>query len=143
MKKCGRCKKSYHPASGHNFYCDECRRKHANERTRAKWREGMRTGILFGRPIAEVIYDRYKKGAAKREMVFDLSFSDFMELWQKPCTYCGQDIQTIGIDRQDSAIGYTVSNVVPCCTVCNLSKRAMSAEDYIAHCRMVASHSYP
>jgi hypothetical protein len=45
--------------------------------------------------------------------------------------YCGFDLPPTGmaIDRKDSQIGYTPSNVVPCCIDCNLAKNESFSYD--------------
>lgn len=57
-----------------------------------------------------------------------------MALWQKPCYYCSSDIKTVGVDRTNNEVGYTVRNVVPCCQACNYAKRTMTKAEYIALC---------
>lgn len=49
------------------------------------------------------------------------------------CYYCGGDLPEYGygLDRADSAIGYTIGNLVPCCTRCNVAKGA-----YFTHYEM-------
>lgn len=83
-------------------------------------------------------YSEYKRRAKSRKTEFSLSFDEFMSYWGSPCSYCGDPIETIGLDRVDSGAGYTSGNVVPCCHNCNMGKRAMSAESYIEHCRKVS-----
>jgi hypothetical protein len=79
----------------------------------------------------------YTRSAKQRGIVFVLTVEEFMSYWRKPCSYCGDTIETIGLDRLDSNIGYTTSNVVPCCHNCNIGKRKMSPGEYIDHCRKV------
>jgi len=79
----------------------------------------------------------YRAGAIRRGLSFKINMEQFMELWKKPCAYCGAEIKTIGIDRVDNSIGYTKSNIVSCCYACNWSKHNGSEEEYIARCRMV------
>jgi hypothetical protein len=45
-----------------------------------------------------------------------------------------------GVDRTDSAVGYVSSNCVPCCQLCNLSKRSLTAGEFIRHCQRVVEH---
>jgi len=40
------------------------------------------------------------------------------------------EIQYNGIDRIDSSLGYEISNVVSCCTICNFAKNELSLEDF-------------
>lgn len=80
----------------------------------------------------------YRAGARQRKLIFVLTFDQFKSFWKKPCTYCGAAIETIGLDRVDNSQGYTLKNVAACCGVCNLMKRAASAEEFISHCRRVS-----
>ena len=57
----------------------------------------------------------------------------------KKCTYCGEVLQKIGIDRADNELGYTIENSVPCCTICNLMKRTLPKEVFIAQCEKITN----
>jgi hypothetical protein len=80
------------------------------------------------------LYARYKRGAESRSFVFDLTLEEFTSLWNKPCHYCNDLIDTIGLDRLNNTIGYTVSNVVPCCKSCNFMKHTMNYQAFIDKC---------
>lgn len=99
------------------------------------------------------LYYRYRHEAAKRNLIFELTKDEFAYLTKQNCCYCnrkpGQIIQAKrcngsytynGIDRQDSAVGYTYENCVSCCKHCNFMKMDMSVPDFIAACRAVVSH---
>jgi hypothetical protein len=45
-----------------------------------------------------------------------------------------------GIDRVDNNKGYIKENVVPCCTTCNLWKKAEKAENFLSHVHKIAFH---
>ena len=62
-----------------------------------------------------------------------LDIEDVKELWEKPCTYCGSPIDTIGIDRIDNSKGYLKGNITACCSLCNWMKRELSVDDFINH----------
>lgn len=64
-----------------------------------------------------------------------------MTLWQKPCSYCGDEIETIGIDRVDSSLEYSIDNVKSCCKACNYMKRSYSYTFWINHMRKIISHT--
>lgn len=95
------------------------------------------------RPTANrnIIMSQYKHNAKRSE--WGLTDSEFDELTASNCYYCGIIPSTVcsvsksgvfiynGIDRKDNSIGYIPSNVVPCCTTCNLAKRVMSYEDFM------------
>ena len=89
-------------------------------------------------------YTSYKSAAKSRGYSFDLSIEYFCLLIKELCWYCGsfptfrsigsrqREIYLVnGIDRKDNALGYTVENVVPCCTRCNSAKMCMNYEDFI------------
>jgi len=87
-------------------------------------------------------YLSYRKGAEKRNLPFEFTLEQFTELfWQKPCSYCGDPIPTIGIDRVDNTKGYTLENAAPCCYTCNLMKLKTNRADFIAKCKKIASHN--
>lgn len=75
-------------------------------------------------------FNSYKNNAKKRNINFNLIFSEFILFWQKPCQYCGSEIETIGLDRIDNNIGYELNNVCSCCEKCNLAKRTMNVEEW-------------
>jgi hypothetical protein len=77
---------------------------------------------------------QYKSGAMNRNYIFELSKDDIEKFWQMPCHYCGSEIETVGLDRMDNSIGYTLSNIVPCCKKCNYMKKNMNYNEFIGHC---------
>lgn len=82
-------------------------------------------------------YSMYEYGAKKRGYVFDLTMEDFMEFWEKPCYYCSDLVEYIGIDRRDNSKGYIKTNVVSCCSQCNFFKKAHSEEYLIEKCMKI------
>lgn len=86
-------------------------------------------------------YTRYKRGAERRGLIFNITYEEFLNHWQSPCKYCNDPIDTVGLDRIDNSLGYTLDNIVDCCTVCNFMKHKMSAEDFINKCKQIAGVS--
>lgn len=86
-------------------------------------------------------YRIYKKGAETRGIEFNLTFEQFMFFWQKPCSYCGDRIEAVGLDRVDSNKGYILDNIVPCCGICNRMKRKLSKEEFINHCKKIVKQN--
>lgn len=78
-------------------------------------------------------FSNYRSSAKRRNISFDLTYDDFMQLWQKPCSYCGSKIATVGIDRVDNNIGYKTGNVVSCCQECNYVKQERSQKQMFDH----------
>lgn len=85
-------------------------------------------------------YRQYQDSAKSRGLEFALTFDEFCSFWKKDCTYCGSEIETIGLDRIDSSIGYNIDNVVPCCWSCNRMKLNMDSEEFIEHIIKIFDH---
>lgn len=94
------------------------------QRQRVNARQRANSKNLSGR------FNAYKASAKVRGITFRLTKGYFETNWQRPCSYCGAEILTIGLDRKDNDEGYLVSNVVSCCEVCNRMKLAMTTEDW-------------
>lgn len=83
----------------------------------------------------------YKSHAKDAGRVFALDLSEVQSLISQPCTYCGRvgancldsGYRYNGIDRVNSSLGYTSTNVVPCCWDCNRMKGKMSHADFMTH----------
>jgi len=102
------------------------------------------------------LYRKYKKQAAIRGYLFDLSFDFFCQQVGKNCYYCGtlpstertvykrksgdRKIMYNGIDRVDNSKGYLENNCVPCCKICNTSKSVMGLEEWKNWVRRVAKN---
>jgi hypothetical protein len=65
-----------------------------------------------------------------------LSFQEFSNLINKPCTYCGIE-SSKGIDRIDSTKSYTIENSTPCCGRCNEMKSSYTKENFIEHIKKI------
>lgn len=139
---------------GYRCYCKECEKKSnsANEQkykeTRKKYRksdkfkeikaeyyENNKEEILSGnkewRMSTNGKFASYKRGAASRNIGWNLSSEEFKTFWQLPCYYCGDTIETIGIDRVDNEKPYQVDNCVSCCSICNYMKRDTTLSDFL------------
>lgn len=85
-------------------------------------------------------FSKYKYGAKLRDLNFSLTKEEFMTFWQVPCFYCGDSIETIGLDRMDSSKGYTLDNVVSCCFPCNEFKRRRDYSQFVTICIKIGNH---
>lgn len=83
----------------------------------------------------------YKSGAKSRGIDWRLTKDQFLSFWQLPCFYCGDAVDTIGLDRIDSNKCYEIGNIVPCCRTCNVMKLAIPREIFIQHCQKIVSHT--
>lgn len=92
------------------------------------------------------LYREYKSTSRKRGHGFDLTETEFRDLIQLPCGYCGAKPNRVrvsrrgtgkfrytGIDRIDNTVGYMKGNVIPCCTTCNFWKKASTREEFLLH----------
>jgi len=105
-----------------------------------------------GLSARNTVLKNYKQAARRRGHAWGLSDSEFDAITASNCAYCGQPPSNVskpsrnglfvfsGIDRIDNRRGYLADNVVPCCSVCNHAKHDMSAEDFTAWIRRLASH---
>lgn len=86
-------------------------------------------------------YNVYKYKAERDGLYFQLSPEEFSDLTGKVCNYCGDYPKNIckgyrdsyvynGLDRVDNTQGYLLSNVVPCCEICNKAKRHMTLAQF-------------
>jgi hypothetical protein len=87
------------------------------------------------------IYNRYKLSAKKRNLEFSLTSEEFKEILNKNCRYCG-DSKSRGIDRVDNRIGYTTSNSVPCCYMCNRMKWVWTEEQFKGRIKQIYKNLY-
>lgn len=88
----------------------------------------------------ELNYSRYKNDAKRRDLLFELSYLQFMNIVARPCNYCGEfnELSYNGVDRQNNTIGYNISNCVPACSMCNLMKSSHEVCKFISHCKAIA-----
>lgn len=90
----------------------------------------------------------YKIRAIKKGLDFDLSKDQLGAIAASDCCYCGAkpSLKIVrwgakstfiynGIDRIDSAGGYVIGNVQPCCMTCNKMKSSMPDAAFKAHIR--------
>lgn len=98
-----------------------------------------------GTAAKNLIFSQYKLRAQRKNLSFELSQNEFIEISQKPCHYCGSlhsnkciaeglngEFRYNGIDRIDNELGYLSSNCVPACKLCNRAKDVMSKIDFLA-----------
>jgi hypothetical protein len=104
-----------------------------------------------GESAFNLLYATYRFQAEKRNLEFSLTKEDFARLTSGDCFYCGdapkQTIQSKngvyiynGIDRLENDLGYVNHNSVSCCGPCNLMKRMMSIQDFVARCQRIVAH---
>lgn len=91
-------------------------------------------------------FSNWERSAKKRNILFDLTFDQIKSI-PLICHYTGEVLtmegnhrNTISLDRLDSSKGYTITNVVFCCSFVNIMKHKMSYEDFLSACKVIAEH---
>ena len=98
------------------------------------------------------VYKRIKWDANRAGRSFNISLEWLVDQVHRPCHYCNRvDINSVtvpskrpgevllanfrynGLDRVDNTLGYEVSNLVPCCVVCNRAKNSMPYDDFVKY----------
>ena len=102
--------------------------------------------------MLKIQYSHIKRRNASKVFVDIISFNDFCKLSMMKCYYCDAEYSRViedrycemkekgkisdtilkinGLDRVDSSKGYTIDNVVPCCTTCNTAKNKMTQKEF-------------
>lgn len=104
------------------------------------------------------LYRSYQNNARFRNLSFSINKDDFKLLTSKPCVYCGVGPNAVmknpgrkdptdhshyrynGLDRVDPTEGYHLSNVVPCCKICNVAKMSQGLDEFKAWVMSVYKH---
>lgn len=94
-----------------------------------------------------------RHSAKKRGYTWKLTKKQVAHLTKQPCNYCGLlpsqvfyqkgcngEYVYTGIDRIDNEKGYTIDNVISCCTKCNRAKFTMTLEEFEEWITMVYKH---
>lgn len=85
-------------------------------------------------------YRCYRQGAKRRQFSFELPEELFRALIHLPCAYCGDKPAVLnGIDRLNSSLGYSPSNVLPCCKTCNMAKGQLSPDQFVLLAKKISN----
>lgn len=74
---------------------------------------------------------------------FAIKKEEFATLCRSACWYCGDHSSLNGLDRIDSNKGYTLDNVIPCCSLCNSSKGKKTVEEFLFWCKKISDVEPP
>jgi hypothetical protein len=130
-----------HKARCKAYYQANKEKSLANDKIRYQLNKPQKA--LYSKSYSQTLsgkYAIYKSAAKTRGIRFDLTIEEFGDLWQQSCEYCGSSIETIGIDRKDSYVGYVLGNIVPCCSICNSMKLDHSFDAFISHIEKIHTH---
>jgi hypothetical protein len=112
------------------------------------------------RHIERALYTALKQRYKGREYAIGIDKAVFLDLLYRNCTYCGEparneynawrksgpvayrgaafEYKYTGLDRVDPTMGYTTSNVTPCCSRCNIAKRDLTVEEFFKRVFLIA-----
>lgn len=82
-------------------------------------------------------FNSYKSASGHSGREFSLTKDQFNSFWNQKCTYCGEQINGVGIDRIDNSKGYVIENCTPCCITCNNMKKTLTKEFFIEKCKKI------
>ena len=141
-RKCNTCSKII--VKGVNVYastkccsqdCRDIERSRMNKQTKGRAKARALNDLDFA---SDQVFKKYKRRSPSRQLEFALELSDFRKNIEKPCHYCNEHYTGLGLDRVDNNIGYTKSNIVPCCPTCNMMKRGHSLDEFISKCNKIS-----
>jgi hypothetical protein len=102
--------------------------------------------LSYGRAARNSVLKGYKTKATKRGLVWTLSEEEFDKITEALCFFCNSapsnccspaktygEFRYNGIDRISNSEGYTLTNVVSCCWMCNWMKRNLSVPAFLEH----------
>lgn len=139
LLKCPNCDWEYETTQIGNFRkrkvgCEQCRPK---------------TSLNI---VERNFYAKIKYTAKHRQIHFDLTFEEFLSVLSNSCHYCSgpgvprfnldrtQQETYCGLDRVNSSLGYTYTNVVPCCYPCNRAKSDMGYINFVEWADRLANY---
>ncbi len=140
---CVVCSKIYTNKKWLSKYCSEECKKIVRSRVQKKCRHARNERSKNDLDYCSLeAYKKYKYRSPQRGLEFMLTVKHFRDNIEKPCYYCGDDYEGIGFDRVDNIKGYYLSNVVPCCVICNNMKHTYSQKDFINRCVMITKNYF-
>lgn len=117
-----------------------------NAENAKKWRddnpEKVKANNLAKINSMDSQYSVYKISANSKQLEFNLTKGDFIEMVETGCHYCGiiQEKGFNGVDRLDSNEGYIISNCVSCCEMCNFMKGCLGPTIFINRVEHIMTH---
>lgn len=157
LRKCPSCNEvkdlttEFYESSPHRcIHCEKVRHKLTYPTNSVKHLTSL---DRFLRKKLKVSQDRFKKLKLRdAQMLHTLTIDELHDLYGKQngrCFYTGRELKlamkhinhdSLSIDRIDSSKGYTLTNVVLCCSIVNTMKMDHSLEDFKSICLEVAQN---
>lgn len=93
-------------------------------------------------------YSQWKQNAKNRNIEWLITKEDLLKM-PMICYYTKRDLtfehhqfNTVSLDRKDNTKGYTIDNVVYCCSTVNLMKNTLTFKEFIDTCRVIAAQDF-
>ncbi len=115
---------------------------------------GDRTRLALGEAASNDLFRVYRTGAQKRNLAWELTKAQFLELTQRECYLCRALPEKIrqnitknspyiynGIDRVDNTKGYTSKNCRACCEMCNRMKSNWDLDSFLSHINLISGRT--
>lgn len=135
--------------------CTKCHKESIRLRNISQWKKTdgcKKCDNVFEESSYNSLYNTYKYGAKTRNINWNLTPKEFLNIITKPCFYCGSTgeerqrdcgkskLKVNGIDRVNSSLDYSVDNCVPCCTMCNYMKQDYPQKLFINQIHRIHNH---
>ena len=88
--------------------------------------------------------NQLKYSAKARGLNINLDVNKYQNLINSGCHFCGDDLKNekgYCLDRVDSTKGYSITNVVACCKICNRAKSNMDIWDFVQWLNKANTHT--
>lgn len=96
-----------------------------------------------GQSAKHSLFASYRKIAQNKGLEFSLTEEEFIFFTSQRCGYCFALPSNVkktqydngtytynGLDRIDNSLGYSMTNIIPCCKRCNVAKSDRSLIDF-------------
>ena len=93
--------------------------------------------------IQQEAYYKYVTRARLKNILFNMTFDQYINILKQKCTYCGSKSESV--DRIVPIKGYVTENIQPICKVCNTMKFTFTENDFLEHINKIhrfTSHTH-
>jgi len=113
--------------------CDKAAHRARNQSWRSRNPDAVRKHGYKSQRTLGGQFTKLKNSAKRSGQPSDITREHFEVLRTQPCFYCTAPLPLAGhgLDRIDPQKGYTLDNVRPCCTDCNVAKNNLAESEFI------------
>jgi len=130
----------YKKGKYYRVYCKDCHNEKSNDANKITRKASHRKEAANARSrafrknpdkIAQIIVKDSKQSDRKHNRENDLTKEFVSSLIENGCSYCGETLLRMTVDRINNDIGHITTNVVPACIRCNYTRRDMPYEAWL------------